>query len=110
MKVSNLGAMPENSNRKEGIESRHDAGDSEIKKRKGLNLVAITENPKKTKGSNPSAIPKNPKQNEGNESGRDARKPEKKETDRIRARCKRTRNKTNGTNPSTILENPKQNE
>ena len=95
MKVSNLGAMPENSNRKEGIESRHDAGDSEIKKRKGLNLVAITENPKKTKGSNPSAIPKNPKQNEGNESGRDARKPEKKR---------------NGSNPGTMQENSEQNE
>ena len=31
-KVLNLGAMPENPNQKEAIESRHDAGEPEIKK------------------------------------------------------------------------------
>ena len=47
---------------------------------------------------------------EGIESRRDVGEPETKGRDRIRARCRRTRNKMKGSNPGAMPENPKQNE
>ena len=67
-------------------------------------------NLKQKKGLNPDAMPENPKQNEGIESEGDAGEPETKQRDRIRARCRRTRNKMKGSNPDVMPENPEQNE
>ena len=55
-------------------------------------------------------MPENLKQNEGIESERDAGELETKQRDRIRARCRRTRNKTKGSNMGAMPESPKQNE
>ena len=57
--------MPENPNQKEGIESKHDAGESEIKKGKDRIYEQLARTQKKTKGSNLSAMLDNPKQKEG---------------------------------------------
>ena len=120
-KVSNLGAIPENSNQKAGIESRHDVGEPEIKKegkfrsnakepetklRDRIQARRCLRTQNKTKGSNSGTMPKNTKQNEGIEFEHDARESETNERDRIWARCPRTRNKTKGS--SAIPANPKQ--
>ena len=55
-------------------------------------------------------MPENPKQKEGIESEHDAGEPETKRRDRIRERCRRTRNKRKGFNPGMMPENPKQKE
>ena len=96
-KVLNLGVMLENRNQKARIESRHDAGEPDIKKegksrsnsrepetklRDRIQARCLrTQN--KTKGSNSGVMPKNKKQNEGIESKHDAREPETKGRDRI---------------------------
>ena len=78
------------------------------KQKKESNLSTMLENSKQKKGSNPSTMLENSKQKERIESGHDVGEPEIKRRDRIRARCRRTRNKKKGLNSGMILENPKQ--
>ena len=62
---------------------------------KGLNLGAMSENPKK--------------EEEGIESGHDVGEPETNRRDRIYERCQRIRNKRKGLNLGAKPENPNQN-
>ena len=107
---SNLGTMPENSNKikglnlgailknlkqKERIESGRDAGDPKTRrrdqirtryrrtrnKRKGSNLGAMPENSNKKKGLDLGTISKNLEQKERIESRRKAKEPESKQRD-----------------------------
>ena len=69
--------MSEKPKQKERIESKHDVGEPETKRRDRIGAQCQrTRN--KRKGSNLGAMPENPKQKEGIELGRDAREPEKK--------------------------------
>ena len=55
-------------------------------------------------------MPENLNQNKGILSRSDVREPEKKQRDRIKARCRRIRNKRKGSNLGPMLENPNQKE
>ena len=84
MKGSNLGVMPENPKKNEGIESRRNARKPEIKGRDNIRArCRRTRN--KSKGKNPITILENPKQNEWIEFGPDAGEPETKLRDRTHA-------------------------
>ena len=86
-KVSNLDAILENSKQKEGIESRRDAREPEIK-RKGMNLTEMTENTNQNKGIESGRDAGEPEiKKEGIKLRSNAREPETKERDRIWVRC-----------------------
>ena len=102
--------MPENSNQKEGIESRNDAGEPEIKN-EGIESRSNTREPEtKLRDRIRARCLRTRKKNEGIEFRCNAGEPEMKRRDRIQARCLRTRNKRNRSNLGAKQENLKQNE
>ena len=74
--------MLENPKQKEWIESGHDAGEPEIKRRDRI-WARCWRTQNKKKGLNPGRMSVNPKQKEGIESGHDARESETNRRDRI---------------------------
>ena len=103
--------MPENLKKKEGIESRRDAREPEIKKRKVSNLGVMSENLNQKEGIESSYDAGAPEiKKEGIKSRSKARELETKLRDRIRVRCVRTQNKTKESNPEAMPEKPKQKE
>ena len=71
----------------------------------------MLENPNKNEGIESRHDTREPKiKNEGIDYRHNSRDPETKRRDRVRERCRRTRNITKGSNPGEMPENLKQNE